>query len=113
MGSNNMGSQQQPLWLKLSRKSYELQSFNVYIFDFALLGPQNYERDLSSFVADQLLDFSFSFVVCTDSFIGFTWSSLLVLEAKLGCHMYWDLGSPKSLFRWLFCVIWVLLGGVT
>ena len=32
--------------------------FKVYGFDFALLGPRNYEGDRSSFVAVQLLDFS-------------------------------------------------------
>ena len=32
--------------------------FKVYVIDFALLGPRNNERDLSSFVAVQLLDFS-------------------------------------------------------
>ena len=33
--------------------------FKVYLFDFALLSPQNYESDLSIFVAAvQLLDFS-------------------------------------------------------
>ena len=32
--------------------------FKVYDFDFASLGPRNYETDLSSFVAVQLLGFS-------------------------------------------------------
>ena len=32
--------------------------FKVYGFGFASLGPRNYESDLSSFVAVQLLDFS-------------------------------------------------------
>ena len=32
--------------------------FKVYGFDLALLGPQNYESDWSSFVAVPLLDFS-------------------------------------------------------
>ena len=40
------------------------------LYNFALLGPQNYETNLSSFVADQLLDFSGFIVVCTDSFVG-------------------------------------------
>ena len=57
----------------------------------------------------------FLFVVCIDSFVESTWVSLLVLEAKLGCHMYWALGSQRSCFDGLFCVLlWVvLLGAIT
>ena len=35
------------------------------------------------------------------------------LGGQAGCHMYWALGSRRSLFGCLFCVRWVLLGGVT
>ena len=50
--------------------------------------------------------FLVSFVVCTDSFVGsMWWASLLVLEAKLGCLVYWALGSQRCFFDDLFCVL--------
>ena len=35
------------------------------------------------------------------------------LGGQAGCHMYWALGSRRSLLGCLFRVRWVLLGGVT
>ena len=34
-------------WLRLFGRSNWLHSFKVYVFDFASLGPRNYESDLS------------------------------------------------------------------
>ena len=93
--------------------------FKVYSFDFALLGPQNYESNRSSFVAVQLLEFSGFFCrLCGCSIAGifrFLLSFVLIpssdlrerlirilegLGGQAGCHMYWALGSRRSLFGW-------------
>ena len=97
--------QVQPPWLKLFGRSNGLHSFKVYGFGFASLSPRNYESDLSSFVAVQLLDFSGFFL----SFVLIPLSDLRerlirILEGlggQAGCHMCWALGSQRSLFGWL------------
>ena len=35
------------------------------------------------------------------------------LGGQAGCHMYWALGLEDLCLDGLFCVRWVLLGGVT
>ena len=90
--------------------------FKVYGFGFALLGPRNYESDLLSFVAVQLLDFSGFFChlywFLRRIYMSVWFGSWKVLEAKLVviCVGLW--GLEDLCLDGLFCVLWVLLGGV-
>ena len=89
--------QEQPSWLRLLGKSYKLQSFKVYNFDFALLGPQNYETDLVNFWGCSiagLFRFLLSFVLMPSSDLRERPIRILEgLGGQAGCHMYWALGS--------------------
>ena len=62
--------------------------FKVYGFDFASLGPRNYELIPSSDLRGRLIRI------------------LEGLGGQAGYHMYWALGSQRSLFGWfVLCLV--------
>ena len=95
-------TQGQPSWLRPFRRSNGLHSFKVYGFGFASLGPRNYESNLSNFCGCSiagLFRFLLLFVLIPSS--NLCEHLILILEGlggKASCHIYWALGSRRSLF---------------
>ena len=82
--------------------------FKVYVFDFTSLGQQNFESNLSKFVAVQPIAGLFRFLLLFVLIPSLDLREHLIrilegLGGQVSCHMYsWALGgSRRSLFGWL------------